>query len=171
MLEQTCRTCLATCGELVPIFSDDYYVHNLPDKLLHTIRIEVRSAASQFWPLCSFRYIKCPGFGDLGPISWLAMDSRVDSLWGKVAFGSLGSSRGILLALGLGFGGPCGDECCFVEVVFGCNKWFVGVDGEHSEWMWDGKGSYPVEKSCDCWLAIHLFFRVALVRFIARGLH
>ncbi|XP_011494099.1 PREDICTED: zinc finger protein 510-like [Ceratosolen solmsi marchali] len=41
MLEQICRTCLATCGELVPIFSDEYYVHDLPDKLLHTTKIEV----------------------------------------------------------------------------------------------------------------------------------
>lgn len=42
MWDQTCRTCLATCGELVPIFSNDYYVRNLPDKLFHTTRIEVR---------------------------------------------------------------------------------------------------------------------------------
>ncbi|OXU31088.1 hypothetical protein TSAR_014245 [Trichomalopsis sarcophagae] len=41
MWDQTCRTCLATCGELVPIFSNDYYVRNLPDKLFHTTRIEV----------------------------------------------------------------------------------------------------------------------------------
>ncbi|XP_023246815.1 zinc finger protein 652 isoform X2 [Copidosoma floridanum] len=37
-----CRTCLAECGDLVPIFSGNSYVDNLPDKLLSTIRIEVQ---------------------------------------------------------------------------------------------------------------------------------
>ncbi|XP_058793857.1 zinc finger and BTB domain-containing protein 24-like [Phymastichus coffea] len=40
-MQQICRTCMATHGELVPIFTNNYYVHNLPDKLKHIIKIEV----------------------------------------------------------------------------------------------------------------------------------
>ncbi|KAL7287761.1 hypothetical protein TKK_0018142 [Trichogramma kaykai] len=42
MQQQICRTCLATCGELVNIFSEDYYVHNLSEKLYNTTNIEVQ---------------------------------------------------------------------------------------------------------------------------------
>lgn len=49
MFDHICRTCLDTCGELVPIFSNDYYVRNLPRKLQHTINIEVRKPSYQYF--------------------------------------------------------------------------------------------------------------------------
>ncbi|XP_046490972.1 uncharacterized protein [Neodiprion pinetum] len=41
MFKQTCRTCLSTRGEMVPIFSSGFYVSQLPKKLMAFTRLEI----------------------------------------------------------------------------------------------------------------------------------